>query len=133
MFEQDRGNAATLMVVADRERHFGFVAATDAVVAGDGDERAVDHHDQGEPVDVVDGHETLEFSLREHAPGTEEPHIKRLRRQAGVQELQGCHVGGKDRAHLRRPTISQEDLGLEILGVARRQTRLACHAGTSTT
>ena len=121
VFQQDRADTSPLVVVPDGEGHLGLVATWCSVVAGDGDELLADDDDKRQPVDVVDVGQVLELGVRQLAPGTEEPQVDRLGRQAGVQSLEQRRVRRTDRTQFGRATVGQQDVRLEVGGIASRQ------------
>ena len=97
VLEQQRGEAAPLLVVGDRERDLGLVGR-DAVVARDRDDVVAELGDQHHVVDVVDRRDPLELHRGRARHRREEPEVDRLVAQPLVQREQRGLVVGPARA-----------------------------------
>ena len=114
VLEQDRRDAAALVLVVDRERDLGLTPARPAVVARDADEVVAEQGDERHPVVVVDGREARDVVLAQPWPRTEEPVVDALVRQPSVERDEAVGVSGTHRADVHRAAIGEDDIGLPL-------------------
>jgi hypothetical protein len=117
VLEQDRGHAATVVVVVDEERHLGIAAAPVAVVAGHAHQLVADEADERHAVGVVDVGEALEVASREAWPRREVAEVDALGRLALVEAHDALGVVGADGPHGHGAAVGQHDLRFPPAGV----------------
>ena len=114
MLEEDRRDAAALVLVVDRERDLGLTPARPAVVARDADEVVAEQGDERHAVVVVDGREARDVVLAQPWPRTEEPVVDALVRQPSVESDEALGVSGTHRADVHRAAVGQDHIGLPL-------------------
>ncbi len=120
VLEQDRAQAAALVLVVDEERHLGIGTSWHPVVASDPDELVTEQRDEREPVVTVDVGQVLDFGSTEPRPGAEEPEVDRLRRLAAVEGDESFAIVGADRADVHRPAVRRHHVGVPRFHYADR-------------
>ena len=116
VLEQQRPEAAALLVVLHAERDLGLVVAG-AVVARDGDDIVAELGDEGHVRVVVDRGEPFEVGRRRRGHRREEPQVQRLVAEPFVQAEEPALVVGTDRADAHRAAVRQDDIALPVRGV----------------
>ncbi len=116
VLEQQRPEAAALLVVLHAERDLGLVV-TGAVVAGDGDDIVAELGDQGHVRVVVDRGEPLEVGRRRRGHRREEPQVQRFVAEPFVEPEEATLVVRTDRADAHRAAVRQHDIALPVRGV----------------
>ncbi len=111
VFEQQGGDAGSLLGVVDHERSFCFVAAGPPFVARPRDELVVRLDSQCGPVDHVDVGEMEEFLLAQLWFGGEEPSIDALGRLTLVELGEGWPVVGGERADEHGVAVAEDNRG----------------------
>ena len=107
VLEQDRRDAAALVLVVDGERDLGLAPARPAVVARDADQVVAEQGDERHPVVVVDGREARDVVLAQPWPRAEEPVVDALVRQPSVEGDKALGVSGTHRADVDRAAIGR--------------------------
>ena len=133
MLEQNRGDAAPLVLVVDGERDLRVATARPLVVARDADEVVTEQRNEGHSVVVVDGGEPPDVVLAQPRPRAEEPVVHALMRQATVEHDQSVGVIGTHRADMHRAAVAEHDIGFPLRRVAALdRRRLGAHGSERT-
>ena len=123
VLQEQLGDAPAVVLVLDEERHLrrprplvGVVLVGDGVVAADRDHPAPQQHHQRHPAVVVDLGEPPHVAVGEVRHRAEEPVVLRPVAHPGVELDQQLGVLGPDRPDVRRPPVTQQDVGLPVPG-----------------
>jgi hypothetical protein len=119
VLQQHGAEAASLVRVADVERHLGVVGVQPLVAADPDDVLAEGDHER-DPVPVVDVGEPVQVGLRQPGQRREEPEVDRLGRLLRVEPLDRGRILRGDPAQVRGPPVTQCHIGFP----GRHLTRL---------
>ena len=125
----DKDDATLVRTIIEMGRSLDMEVVAQGVETPDACQLAVVDDDEGDPVDVVDVREPLDVRVGQHRLGREVAEVHRLGRQAGVEPAQGVGVIRGDRPQVHRSAVTQEDVGLPLLGVLGRAGRTSSVGG----
>lgn len=130
MFEQQGGDAPSLLVIGDRERDLRFTRL-DPVVTSDGDDVGPDLRDQNHVIDVVDRREPLELNGGRARHRRKETEIDRIVAQPLVEPQQARVVVGPARSDPRRSAVGEDDVALPVRRILRHDAHANPHRRNS--
>jgi hypothetical protein len=109
VFQQQRCDAQSLVLVVDHERGLGLVAPRPAFIARPADELVAQLDCEGDAVDHVDRREMCEVVFAEGRLRREEPAVDARRRLPLVECRQRLPIVGREWADERRVAVAEHD------------------------